>query len=125
MDADIDADSESPLNALPDGSSVIWTGAIYFDDPTDVTFYLSSTDFGELFIDGQSVDSTFGVYNSGEGVYEMNDRPSPELHLAAGWHTLKVTFQDQYDEGDSGLILSYDTGAGEVAVPSAGRFQPR
>jgi YD repeat-containing protein len=40
---------------LPTGFSANWTGAIYIEIPGEITFYLDSSDYGSVKIDGQLV----------------------------------------------------------------------
>jgi RHS repeat-associated protein len=103
---------------LGDGFSAEWTGAIYLDfgtEPFDeATFYLNNTDYAELYIDDQLVHDNYSYGNMGETY--------TDVELAAGWHTFTVKFFDQYDQGQSGLIVSYDIGSGQELIPGTALF---
>jgi RHS repeat-associated protein len=99
------------FNDLGDGFSVEWTGAIYLDDPGEITFYLDSTDASDLYIDGGEDPVVLNSVDSGwHG--SQND-----VALYAGWHTIKIRFQDVNYDSTNGIIASYDIGAGKVAIP--------
>ena len=112
---DVDLDLEDFGGSLPDGFSAIWTGAIYIDDPGNVTFFLDNTDYSDLYIDDTYVSS----HNSGSGRTKSD---GDQVSLTGGWHTITVDFIDYNDEPENDLILKYDTGTGEVVIPPDALF---
>lgn len=99
---------------LPDDFFAEWSGVIYVATADDVEFYLNSTDHSELYVDGVLITENDGP----SGMHET----SQTVDLAAGWHTLKVAFQDTAYGSGSGLVLSYDIGGGKVVVPNSALF---
>ena len=105
LDPDIDYE---PFTALPDGFTAVWTGGIHVEYAADVTFSLNNTDHCQLYIDDQLVldhQSLSGITGDEDSAF-----------LAAGWHTLKVTFSDNNDEPESSLALLYGSEGGEVTL---------
>jgi RHS repeat-associated protein len=113
IDFDFTMGGFAGYDGLADGFTANWTGAVNIVDPGWITFYLDSSDVSSLSVDDQPVVTNPGygyMYDTGNGVY-----------LTAGWHTLRVEYDNLSNSPDNGLIVSYDVGdsAGEVVIPAS------
>ncbi len=120
--------------APPDSYGVAWTGAIYIEEPGDYGFGTVSDDGSQVWIDGALIvdnseqqwwdwedniaeGSYVGLYPAEEGGTDALIGP---LYLAAGFHSIEVTFYEAAHL--DGIELWWlRPGAGESDIPYYGR----